>query len=256
MTLGSPNMSDLVCRGISVKYGETLALDCLDLSFSEMSIVGLVGPNGAGKTTFADVVTGYVRPIEGSCEWHGLSLTALAPHSIARLGISRTFQRPRVINDLDVVENLLVAFRKEQADSLWRAVMWGRGMKHEQPMRDRAREVLMCLGLEKRAADLAGQLSFSEKKMLAFGRVLVSDAKMLLLDEPFAGMDEGAKSILARCILEQKSGGKIVILIEHDMGIIRSLTDRVAVLSRGRVIREGVPAEVMKGTEILDAYAE
>ena len=256
MTLGLPNRSDLVCHRISVKFGGTLALNRLDLTFSAGSIIGLVGPNGAGKTTLADVVTGYVRPFEGSCEWLGESLTKLAPHSISCLGAARTFQKPRVINSLGVVENVLVAFRKERVDSFWGAMKWSGGVKHEQAMREYARETLARLGMETRSRDLAGGLSFSEKKMLAFSCVLASGARMLLLDEPFAGLDEGMRPTLARCILEEKASGKIIILIEHDMGVIRSLADKVALLNRGMLIREGTPADVIKGEEILDAYAE
>jgi branched-chain amino acid transport system ATP-binding protein len=221
----------LQARGVSVRFGGVQALSGLDLEVEEGQLVGLIGPNGAGKTTFVDAITGFAR-YSGSVELDGQDLAGVAPHVRARRGLSRTWQSTELFDDLSIRENLTVASRDTASI-------------------DESLE-LVELGW---AADLMpSDLSQGQRKLVGVARAIAMNPRLLCLDEPAAGLDTSESTELGRRLRGLADGGRSMLLIDHDMGLVLSICDRIYVLEFGKLIAAGPPAEVRRDPRVVEAY--
>ena len=235
-----------------------MALDQVTFSVGRGETIGLIGPNGAGKTTLFNCVTGVLRS-EGGDVWFGLerrhSLTGLAPHQIARYGITRTFQNIRLFASTTVLENVLVGTYVRTRTGLWGAVLLdSEARREERWARERAMELLEFVGLAPRAGDVAGALPFGLQRRLEIARALSADPTLLLLDEPAAGLNPVEKQQLLQLIAQLKAKGLTLVLIEHDMQVVMPISDRVVVLDYGKNIAEGPPRTVQADPRVIEAY--
>ena len=235
--------------GVSKAFGGVAALSACHLEVPEGSISGLIGPNGSGKTTLFNVITGYERARQGAVRFAGAAITDASPDRIFALGIGRTFQLTRIFGRLSVLENVLVATQRSEG---WtRSVLRLAGSASE---RRRAMELIDFVGLARLAHDLAGTLSFGQRKLLELASLLVADPRVLLLDEPAGGVNPTLVNQLAERIRELNRAGKTFLVVEHNMEFVMGLCDRVTVLSQGSAIASGTPAEVRSDPAVLDAY--
>jgi branched-chain amino acid transport system ATP-binding protein len=244
----------LQARGIRKRFAGILALDGVDLSVGEGERVGLIGPNGAGKTTLFNCLLGVVRPSEGTVELDGSDVTRLPVHERASRGIGRTFQRIELFPGTTVREHLLIAHRMRRGRrSLWRDLV-GLGRPQADEV-DRCDEVLARLGLEGLAEAPVERLTLGQGRLLEVGRALMTEPRVLLLDEPSSGLDRAETAALAATLLAvQQERGFAIVLVEHDIELVSSFTARAALLDFGRVITDGPTPEVMRSDEVRRAY--
>jgi branched-chain amino acid transport system ATP-binding protein len=239
----------LEVNGLRVQFGGLVAIDDLSFSLQPGQTLGIVGPNGAGKTVLVNAITGFAKPTGGSIRFHGSELAPLSPHEIARLGMARTFQNIRLFRRMTVLENVLVADQRYLRRPL-RSVAgaFGRAsMAH-------AIELLELFGLTSKVDQLAGALSYGDARRLEIARALAGKPKLLLLDEPAAGMNEQESAELIADVDKARSTIEAVIIIEHDLALITKLSDRVIAMSYGRKIADGTAHEVFGDERFLDAY--
>jgi branched-chain amino acid transport system ATP-binding protein len=234
----------LSVTGLSVAFGGVHALSGVDLEVGEGELVGLIGPNGAGKTTLIDAITGFVR-CEGRVELEGRDLGALAPYARARLGVSRTWQGTDLFDDLDVRENLMVAVGDRGT-----AVPLPDGSPGDVDVDATLGE----MGLEPIAAALPSELSEGQRKLVGLARAVAGAPRLLCLDEPAAGLDTEESRVLGRRLRDLCDRGVTTLLIDHDMGLVLSICDRVVVLEFGTVIADGSPEEVRRDPAVIAAY--
>ena len=250
-------MSLLEVRDVSVTFGGVAALKRVSFALGENEIVGLIGPNGAGKTTLFNCLSGFQAPDAGDMRFAGAPLEALAPHEIASLGIARTFQTSRVFKRMTVLEHVLVSRFRHQRAGLWGAVARPRWVSDEErAARERG---LAALGLFEdrllpRINDFADSLSYANRRRLEIARALCSDPRLLLLDEPTAGMNPHESAGIVALIQSIRGMGITVFLIEHDMKVIMNASDRIIVLDHGEKIAEGLPAEIRASEDVIQAY--
>jgi branched-chain amino acid transport system ATP-binding protein len=236
-------------QGVSKHYGGVAALSGCDLQVHEGQINGLIGPNGSGKTTLFNVITGYERIQRGSVLYRGSEIANAPPDRVFGLGIGRTFQLTRLFTRLTVLENLLVATQRDEG---WlRAVLRRAGSAGEQR---RAMELLDFVGIARLAHEPAGNLSYGQRKLLELASLLVADPSVLLLDEPAGGVNPTLIGHLADRIAELNRSGTTILVVEHNMEFVMNLCSRVTVLSQGRALVSGTPAEVRNNPAVLDAY--
>ena len=241
---------------VSIQFGGLKALDGVSFDVREGEILGLIGPNGAGKTTCFNVMTGVYQPTSGEVRFAGEPLGKRKRFAITRLGIARTFQNIRLFGNMTALENVLVGADAHHRTNVIDALV--RSPRHRREEREgevTAREVMKFLGLERRADELARNLSYGEQRRLEIARAMATKPQLLCLDEPAAGFNPAEKAQLMdliRRIRDQR--GLTVLLIEHDMGLVMGVSDRVAVLEFGRKIAEGAPAEVRNDPAVIAAY--
>jgi ABC-type branched-subunit amino acid transport system ATPase component len=241
--------------GLTKHFGGLPALQ--DVGFSAVTgmVTALIGPNGAGKTTFINCLTGILRPDRGSMVFDGQELSGLPPHAIARLGISRTFQNLGLFPGLSVLDNVLCGLAPRAGDSLLEAFLRMPSLRHrERLLRLTALEALDTFGLSVKADWPAGALSYGDKKRLELARAFVSRPKLILLDEPVAGLNPDETERVGDLIRQMRRGGATLILVEHDMDLVMSVSDHVVVLDGGRRIAEGLPEDVRCNPLVLEAY--
>lgn len=244
-------------QGIRKSFGGVQALKAVDLSIPAGSIYGLIGPNGAGKTTLFNVITGMYDPDSGSRVWQGRSLPKrISPDQITRCGIARTFQNIRLFGFMTVLENVLVGLHSRERDSVWSVLFNTAGhRRREQQRRERAEALLTYVGLPTRSHQrLANELSYGDQRRLEIARALATQPRLLALDEPAAGMNPAeteALQVLLQCI---RADGTTILLIEHDVKLMMSLCDRVAVLNFGELLCEGMPEQVRQDPRVIEAY--
>ncbi len=231
-------------------FGGVRALDGLDLQVRQGEILGIVGPNGAGKTALINTITGFYRATSGQIVLRGSEITDLSMHHIGRLGISRTFQNIRLFKRLSVLENVLVAHKKN-ATQVIRSVFRSGSNAQEQ---ERAMHWLNLFQLTDKANLPASSLSYGDARRLEIARALAGEPCLLLLDEPAAGMNEAEKMQLIADIQVLKGNVESIILVEHDMDLIRKVSDRLVAMDYGKKIAEGTPSEVLSDSEVLRAY--
>ncbi|RBY85639.1 ABC transporter ATP-binding protein [Blastococcus sp. TF02A-30] len=240
---------------VSIQFGGLKALDGVSFAVREGEILGLIGPNGAGKTTCFNVMTGVYQPTSGQVRFAGEPLGRRKRFAITRLGIARTFQNIRLFGNMTALENVLVGadahHRTNVIDALVRSP---RHRREEREGEETAREVMRFLGLERRADELARNLSYGEQRRLEIARAMATKPRLLCLDEPAAGFNPAEKAQLMDLIRRIRDRGLTVLLIEHDMGLVMGVSDRVAVLEFGRKIAEGVPAEIRNDPAVIAAY--
>ena len=241
---------------VTKRFGGLTAVNDVSLSVDQRSIVSVIGPNGAGKTTFFNIVTGLYQPDEGTITLAGRSLPGLRPDQIAALGITRTFQNIRLFNNMTVLENVLVGMHTRLKTSVLQILLHSPGFAREERMAtEQGLQLLEFVRLRRRANDLSRNLAYGEQRRLEIARALASNPKMILLDEPAAGMNpqetEEATDLIRRLRDEL---GITVVLIEHDMSLVMEISERITVLDYGRQIAEGSPAEVRRNPRVIEAY--
>jgi branched-chain amino acid transport system ATP-binding protein len=228
----------------------------VSFSVADRALVAIIGPNGAGKTSLLNCVSGVYRPQAGRVALDGEDVTALRPHQRARRGLARTFQNLGLFKGLTVLENLLVGRHTHlQTGVLAGGFFWGKGKREETAQRQATQELLNFLELGEYAGKLVGTLSYGLQKRVELGRALALEPKLLLLDEPMAGMNAGEKQKMARLILElNEKRGITIAMIEHDIGVVMDLSHRVCVLDFGEKIADGTPLEVQNDPKVQAAY--
>jgi neutral amino acid transport system ATP-binding protein len=240
-------MAVLAVRGIVKRFGGVEALSGCSFDVEEGSITGLIGPNGSGKTTLFNVMTGYVPPDQGSVTLDGEPIHRLSPDRIYARGLGRTFQQVRIFPRLTVLENVLVA---SSQTALTRA-MFSRTVGEE---RERAQELLRFLNIERLQAEPAGALSFGQKKLLELATILIGKPRVILLDEPAGGVNPTLIAQIGDRIRELNAQGITFLVVEHNMEFVMGLSQKVVVMTRGRVLTEGPPAVVRSDPRVLEAY--
>jgi len=297
----------LEVKGIVMDFGGVRALDNATFTAERGVITGLIGPNGAGKTTMFDVIFGFLKPTSGEVLFNGRRIDGLEPHTVARMGIGRTFQIIRIFPKMTVLENVLCGaqnhpgegilmslfpmggnerrqgklrknnlskipgkfykirlrisrirlslFRvREKFSKRWDKTPMGKARVREGEARVRAKELLELVGLKGKMKEKAGVLSYGEQKMLEFARALMVEPEFLFLDEPMAGLNVETKQYMGRLLVDFKKKGKGILIIEHDMGAVMSISDRLVVLNFGKVIATGTPQEMQNDPLVVEAY--
>ena len=229
-------------------FGGLAAVDDVSAAIAEGELIGLIGPNGAGKTTLFNLISGFTAPSSGSIRFDGRTVTGWASHRIARLGLGRTFQNLRIFPNMTVFDNVSVGALGVMPPRLW----GGRG--RAAGVDARTREALERAGLDGMAQESASALSYGKRKYLEIARALAGKPRLLILDEPAAGLNDSETVELARFIRDLHAGGTTVLLVEHDMGLVMSLCRRILVLASGRLIADGAPEEVRRNPVVLEAY--
>ncbi|MEM0375877.1 MAG: ABC transporter ATP-binding protein [Nitrososphaerota archaeon] len=227
-------------ENVSKHFGGVKALNSVSLTVKEGELVGLIGPNGSGKTTLINVVTGYYRPDGGAIYLSGRNITGMRPHEIAGLGIARTFQVPKVFRSMTVAENLMAAlsYNKEAREGATERAEW----------------LLRELGLVDKRDDLASNLSGGQQRMLEIARALMLKPRLLLLDEPTAGLNPAVIERLRDLLLSVKESGTAVLMVEHNMRVVSTFCDRVVAMNEGVVVAEGRPEEVLLNEAVIESY--
>src|SRR5205814_3314056 len=246
----------LEVRGLSRRFEGIVALNEVDLVVPRGAVIGLIGPNGAGKTTFFNVVTGLIRPDGGSITFEGASLVGLRPNAIVARGIARTFQSIRLFPHMSVLDNVLVGEHCRLAATVPGAVLRPPSVRAEEiRARERARALLAFVGLADKDDDMARNLPYGDQRRLEIARALATEPRLLLLDEPTAGMNPRETETLTELIgLLRRELSLSVLLIEHDMAVVMGISDRITVLDYGMRIAEGTPAEIQRHPRVIEAY--
>lgn len=245
----------LQLNNISKNFGGLQVLQNVNFHVPQGGIFGLIGPNGAGKTTVFNLITGLLRASGGTIEFDGKDIGKVAPHKITERGIARTFQNIRVFKEMSLLENVVVGMHDHMHYGFGSLLFnLGSYRKIEARARERALELLSWVRLDHKAHMLADSLSYGEQRKLEFARALATKPKLLLLDEPVAGMNPAEKTELMTEILNIKQRGFSIFMIEHDMRFVMGLCDRIAVLNFGRIIAEGSPDEIKNNQEVIEAY--
>jgi branched-chain amino acid transport system ATP-binding protein len=245
----------LTLSSLSLRFGGLQVLQDVNLTVPEHGIFGLIGPNGAGKTTVFNLITGLLRPGAGTIEFLGQRIDRMLPYRITRLGVARTFQSIRLFKDMTLIENVLVALGGRPSYGVTSVLLsWGSYRAAESRDSEVARGLLSKVGLAGKAEQRAGALSYGEQRRLEIARALATKPKLLLLDEPAAGMNAVEKRQLIDEIVKLNAGGLGIFIIEHDMSMIMGLCHEIAVLNFGGVIARGTPAQIRANPQVIEAY--
>ncbi|MES2939670.1 MAG: ABC transporter ATP-binding protein [Pseudomonadota bacterium] len=245
----------LKLSNVSKRFGGLAVLQDVSFTVPEGKVFGLIGPNGAGKTTVFNLITGLLKPTDGSIEFDGASLVGVPPHRITRRGLGRTFQNIRIFKEMTLVENVVVGMHAHLG---YGVASWLFSLPdfraRERRARERAHELLAWVGLDAKANDIADNLSYGDQRKLELARALATGPKLLLLDEPVAGMNSGEKVQLMKVVSDVAKRGFTIFVIEHDMRFVMGLCERIAVLNFGKIIAEGAPDEIKNNPAVIEAY--
>ena len=239
---------------INRHFGGLVAVDVGHLEVQRGAITALIGPNGAGKTTFFNVITGFDPPNSGTWSFEGRSLNGKPAYKVARDGMVRTFQLTKVLTKLTVLENMRLGAQEQTGESMWRSLIPGLWKKQEKQITARSLEMLEAFNLLHVKDEFAGALSGGQRKLLEMARAMMANPTMLMLDEPMAGVNPALTQALLERIKELREEGITVFFVEHDMDMVRDISDWVIVMAQGRIIAEGPPDVVMRDETVIDAY--
>jgi branched-chain amino acid transport system ATP-binding protein len=252
----SPDGNLLVAEDVRKEFGGLIAVNDLTFTIPNRSIVSLIGPNGAGKTTFFNMLTGLYKPTNGVIMFDGVDVTDKPPHAITKLGVGRTFQNIRLFPQMTALENVLVGMHSRLKGGIVGSVLGTpRVRREEREAEERARELLRFSGLRGVDDELAESLAYGDQRRLEVARALATEPKLLLLDEPTAGMNPQETVTFMNFVSKLREEQPIaVLLIEHDMKVVMGISDRVTVLDYGEKIAEGEPHEIQKDERVIEAY--
>lgn len=250
-----PDMPLLTAQGVSKAFGGIQAVNNAEIQVPTGQITGLIGPNGAGKTTLFNLLCNFIPPDQGRIIFDGKPIQNLPPHKIALQGMIRTFQVARVLSRLSVLENMLLAAPHQTGEKLQNTFFQAHVIrKEERRLREKAQVILESVGLAPKVNDYAGALSGGQRKLLEMARGLMADPKLMLLDEPAAGVNPTLIQQICSHVKEWNQAGITFLVIEHNMDVIMSLCDRVWVLAEGQNLAVGTPAEIQSNQDVLTAY--
>jgi branched-chain amino acid transport system ATP-binding protein len=245
----------LEAQGIGKSFGALLAVDDVSFSVTAGRVHAIIGPNGAGKTTLFNIISGLVPASIGQLTFNGSTITAMPPHRRAAIGISRTFQNIRIFPDMSVLENVMTGMTPHLVQPIWSLLLMTRGARaEERNAKDEAFALLRKVGLADIALSRAADLAYGDQRRLEIARALAAHPRLLLLDEPAAGMNPTETAELLKLLHGLRGEGLTILLVEHDMGFVMGLSDRLTVLNFGRVIADGVPAEIRNNPLVIEAY--
>jgi branched-chain amino acid transport system ATP-binding protein len=246
----------LVATQVRKEFGGLIATDDIDFTIPRGSIVALIGPNGAGKTTFFNQITGVYVPTSGSIVFDGTEVVGKPPHAIVELGVGRTFQNIRLFAQMTALENVLVGMHSRLKGGIFGSIVrTPRVRREESEARDRAAELLTYCGLPRRHQERAGTLPYGDQRRLEVARALATDPKLILLDEPTAGMNPQETAEFTSFVRRVRDDKELtVLLIEHDMKVVMGVSERITVLEYGAKIAEGTPAEIREDERVIEAY--
>ncbi|MFI7588957.1 ABC transporter ATP-binding protein [Spongisporangium articulatum] len=255
---GAPlsDVNRISAERITIRFGGLTAVDDVSFTVPDKSVVSLIGPNGAGKTTFFNVLTGLYRPTLGRVFLDGKDVTALPPHRIAQVGLARTFQNIRLFNLMTAEENVMVAMHSHMKSGIVGTVLrTPRQRREEREGKEFARELLDYVGIGKTRDEYARNLSYGDQRRLEVARALALRPKVLLLDEPTAGMNPQESAQFVQFVRKVRTDYDVsVLLIEHDMSVVMEVSERITVLDRGTKIAEGLPQEIRENEQVIEAY--
>jgi len=245
----------LEVRDLTKHFGGIRAIEEVRFRVREGSITSIIGPNGAGKTTLFNCLTGITQPTKGRVSFLDTDITGLLPSSIVKLGIARTFQNIRLFKEMSVFENVMVSQHCRTGSGLFASILRGNAFKKEEKIiEEKALEYLELVGLEDFAETLSWNLPYGSQKRLEIARAIATEPRLILLDEPTAGMNPQETSELMELIKKLQELGKTIILIEHDMKVVMGISENIVVLDHGVKIAEGTPVEVRKNPLVIEAY--
>jgi ABC-type branched-subunit amino acid transport system ATPase component len=244
----------LVADDITRTFGGLTAVDVKHVEIQRGVITALIGPNGAGKTTFFNLLTGFDRPDTGTWAFNDLTLNKVPAYKVSRLGMVRTFQLTKVLAKLTVLENMRVGATKQRGESIFSAMFAPLWRAEETANTEKADKLLGRFLLDKKREDFAGSLSGGQRKLLEMARALMADPELVMLDEPMAGVNPALKQSLLGHVKSLRDEGRTVLFVEHDMDMVRDISDWVIVMAQGKVIAEGPPDSVMGDQRVIDAY--
>jgi len=244
----------VVADGVTRQFGGLKAVDVEHLEIPRGQITALIGPNGAGKTTLFNLLTGFDKPNTGRWSFEGSNLANVPAFKVSRKGMVRTFQLTKSLGRLTVLQNMLLGARGQKGENIFRALIPGTWRGQEKSNTERADDLLRRFKLDAKREDFAASLSGGQRKLLEMARALMSDPKLVMLDEPMAGVNPALTQSLLGHILDLKKEGMSVLFVEHDMHMVRHISDWVVVMAEGRVVAEGPPETVMSDQAVIDAY--
>ncbi|MDF2664250.1 MAG: transporter ATP-binding protein [Microbacterium sp.] len=244
----------VVADGVTRQFGGLKAVDVDHLEIPRGQITALIGPNGAGKTTLFNLLTGFDKPNTGSWSFEGSNLAGVPAFKVSRKGMVRTFQLTKSLGRLSVLQNMLLGARGQKGENIFRALIPAIWRSQESENTTRADDLLRRFKLDAKREDFAASLSGGQRKLLEMARALMSDPKLVMLDEPMAGVNPALTQSLLGHILDLKKEGMSVLFVEHDMHMVRHISDWVVVMAEGRVVAEGPPETVMSDQAVIDAY--
>jgi branched-chain amino acid transport system ATP-binding protein len=244
----------IIADNVSKRYGGLQAIDVDHVEIPRNAIVALIGPNGAGKTTFFNILTGFETADTGEWFYDGKPLRGVAPHNLPRIGLVRTFQLTKVLGLLTVMDNMKLAALKQTGEKILASLFGFLWKNQDRALEAEATEILKRFKLYEKAPDFAGGLSGGQRKLLEMARALMTHPKLIMLDEPMAGVNPALTESLLDHILALKTDGMTVLFVEHDVAMVRKISDWVIVMAEGKIVAEGLPDQVLKDPAVIDAY--